>query len=923
MKQKLFRTLVVVVLVCALGIGKLVAADDTSATWLTPGNPTLSQAEQLPSGQALPTTITGYGNIDCIKHKFVTKPAMPLLGQAEVSHEACAVQTDFGLVDPAGYIELNGSGIAGKVVSTSGSQQSIVPIPGSKTVVVYENTSNGLKAHFYENINRTVSIDTNIIDRSVTFTLPSSPTKTLEDAAGTDLYVKPSTMTFSANGKWMVVDSEYLATLKVDLTSYQVTPFRSPFTYHLGSDPKPHFAISDDGRFVISAASGMFNIADTQTCAPVTEAITGPVACSNTDVNSAISQHIPGYKRSWQPRFVNDSLISFYVNATVNGTNATSKLRMAPPGAVIEEQDYLALGDSYSSGEGAYDYFLETDTPENKCHLSKVSYPYLIGQELDLQSYNSVACSGAVIRNITDDVQYVNVPDPNTLGGMLPGFRKQLHYVSKVNPDVITVGISGNDIGFGGIVQKCVGNLAVVPGTCYATYEDRFELIDTVNKTFAELKGMYGKIRSTASNAKIYAVGYPKIAQNNGNCAVNVRLDNEEVKFSNMLIEYLNNVISSAAASAGVSFVDVGDAFAGHKLCETESYFVAVNGLTLGGDSPLSGIGPTANASYHPNKLGHQLYKDKILEQTSNFTLANPQPDAAAVPPAITDDLPILDVPRTGREIREVSAAPEATSDLAITGRLQNVALDGDQYALAANTSYQIELHSDPIVLGTFTTNTDGDLTARFRVPSVDPGFHTLHIYGTNMTGQAIDVYKTIYVAAFANDYDGDGIKNGYDSCPAFEQSGQDIDKDKIDDACDGFIDRAPGEGRIAGTVYEDVNGDGRKQKTEPPTAGWGVNLYDEQWSFVATTTTGAYEVNPGKYLFNKLYWGTYYICEVSQSGWQYTGPRQVVEGSVVQNSSPNMGAESQYCHQATIQDGTTAQERATGRNFANQALTE
>lgn len=916
MRQKLIRFLAVVSL-ALLGITPSVVADDTSITWLSAGNPTLDQAQVLPAGQALPSTLANYGNLDCQTHKFVTRPASLILSQDEQSHESCAVQTEFGLVDPNGYIELNGAGIAGKLVSTTGVQQPIIPIPNSKTVMALENTANGFKAHFYENINRTVSTS-KALDKSITFTLPGSPTKTLEDAAGNDLYVRPDALGFSANGKWLVVDSQYVSTLKVNLETYEVTPFQTPFTYHLGTNPKPNLAISDDGRFVLSVASATFKIVDTQTCGLIPNVITEPTACGYAELNNTVSQSVAGYKRSWQPRFINNDLVSFYTNATVDGANVLSKLRIAPPGATIENQDYLALGDSYSSGEGAYDYFSETDTAENKCHLSRVSYPYLIGQELDLQSYNSVACSGAVIRNITDDVQYIDIPDLNALGSLLPGFRKQLHYVGKVNPNVITVGISGNDINFSDKLKACIQL-----GTCFSTYEERKEIADEVNNTFDSLKYAYGSLKQVNPGATVYALGYPKIAENDGNCAVNVRLNNEEIEFSNQLIEYLNQVISSAAAGAGVRYVDVSEAFAGHKMCEVETYLVAINGATMGSDIPISGIGPFAGESYHPNKLGHQLYKDEILGQTSNFTLTNPQPDVNALPPAITDDLPILNVPRTGREIREISAAPEATPDLAITGRLQNVTLDGNQYALAGNTSYQLELHSDPIMLGTFTTNSEGDLAAKFRVPSVDPGFHTLHIYGTNMTGEAIDVYKTIYVAAFANDYDGDGIKNGRDSCAGFVQSNQDVDKDKIDDACDGFIDRAPGEGRIAGTVYEDTNGDGRKQKTELPTAGWTVNLYDEQWGLVATTATGAYEVSPGKYLFNKLYWGTYYICEVSQAGWQHTSPRQVVEGSVVENNSPNASTEGQYCHQATIQDGTTAQERATGRNFANQALAE
>ena len=37
--------------------------------------------------------------------------------------------------------------------------------------------------------------------------------------------------------------------------------------------------------------------------------------------------------------------------------------------------NYVALGDSYQSGEGAGDYLAGTDTDANKCHRSVHAYP--------------------------------------------------------------------------------------------------------------------------------------------------------------------------------------------------------------------------------------------------------------------------------------------------------------------------------------------------------------------------------------------------------------------------------------------------------------------------------------------------------------------------------------------------------------------
>jgi len=85
------------------------------------------------------------------------------------------------------------------------------------------------------------------------------------------------------------------------------------------------------------------------------------------------------------------------------------------------------------------------------------------------------------------------------------------------------------------------------------------------------------------------------------------------------LIDYLNLVISQAAAKAGVRYVDVSHAFDGHRMCEAISSQVAVNGFTAGTDGGVGPIKFVGTESYHPNALGHQLLANTIRTQTNNF----------------------------------------------------------------------------------------------------------------------------------------------------------------------------------------------------------------------------------------------------------------------------------------------------------------
>src|SRR6266404_7242459 len=150
----------------------------------------------------------------------------------------------------------------------------------------------------------------------------------------------------------------------------------------------------------------------------------------------------------------------------------------------MHQQDYLALGDSYISGEGAFQYLQGTDTANNQCHLSLISYPLLIGQALNYDAYHSVACSGAT----TDDIvnasntysgqlvhkaprqSYSNNEIDSVLSNFQPGYIDQLDFVKQYQPKVVTVSIGGNDIGFSDRLRSCL-----VSGTCYSTYEDRLE----------------------------------------------------------------------------------------------------------------------------------------------------------------------------------------------------------------------------------------------------------------------------------------------------------------------------------------------------------------------------------------------------------------------------------------------------------------
>jgi lysophospholipase L1-like esterase len=517
-----------------------------------------------------------------------------------------------------------------------------------------------------------------------------------------------------------------------------------------------------------------------------------------------MKNNVAGFSFVNSARFMDDDSLALYATYKVDGITKTARFILSNDEG-LSQLDYLALGDSYISGEGAFDYMAGTDTNLNNCHLSYVSYPLLAGKDLNYNSYHSVACSGATTVDVTDGRNdYISQADKKdritraiwdetgqsdmALSSFLPGYVNQLEFVKRYQPKAVTISIGGNDAGLIGTLKTCFA-----PGACMATYEDRLEFVQNVKNHLNDIQGVYTSIKKAGPpDMRVYAVGYPQVAKPGGDCGLNVQLNSDEILFASQAIDYLNSVIKAAAARAGVFYVDAGDALYGHRLCEAKPGSVAVNGITAGNDRPDKLGGPIGNESFHPNAFGHELLENRILESTHDLTAGMPTPDPDADAPS-TDGLEILDAPHSGRPTNTTEYDDRISDDLAYKGVPLDVSINGAAHSLPAGTNLSVELHTTVVDLGGFATDANGDLNTQVTIPnSVPAGYHTLHFYGKDIIGQPVDIYKIIYVAGTADDLDGDGIADVKQECVGVEPAGEDTDQDGIDDACDGDISLPP-----------------------------------------------------------------------------------------------------------------------------------
>ena len=273
---------------------------------------------------------------------------------------------------------------------------------------------------------------------------------------------------------------------------------------------------------------------------------------------------------------------------------------------------YVALGDSFSSGEGTFDYF----NTQNSCHRSKEAYPYSLAEKLSLGEPVFAACSGAV----TDDFYSTNPKNTNEL--------RQLDLLTK-DTEIVTLTVGGNDAGFAYVLDKCVnrhdhtgwgcsedkslrryvdGQLAALAGKSQGTIDGR---------PIHSLLGLYRSIHERAPQAKIYVAGYPRLfgtdrkgykrvkqAPSRAACFVPTiaSLDYADAVWLNKQADRLNKVISDqveAAKKEGIKarYVTAG-LFAGHGLCD--SFEPWINEVVINDGKP-------AAESFHPTSVGHHF----------------------------------------------------------------------------------------------------------------------------------------------------------------------------------------------------------------------------------------------------------------------------------------------------------------------------
>jgi len=224
--------------------------------------------------------------------------------------------------------------------------------------------------------------------------------------------------------------------------------------------------------------------------------------------------------------------------------------------------NYVALGDSYSSGVGAGDYI----SSSGSCERSTKAYPEQWAGASAPGSFVSVACSGAT----TADVLSSQV------------------WALSASTTLVSITIGGNDAGFPSVMETCV---IFSTNSCLNAIAAAETFIST--QLLGRLDQVLQTIAADAPNAKVVVLDYPELydLSKSGSC---LGLSTSDRVALNGGADDLDAVIQQAAQDNGDTFADVRSQFTGHEICDSSSWLHSVDIFAI-------------SSSYHPTAAGQDL----------------------------------------------------------------------------------------------------------------------------------------------------------------------------------------------------------------------------------------------------------------------------------------------------------------------------
>ena len=473
-------------------------------------------------------------------------------------------------------------------------------------------------------------------------------------------------------------------------------------------------------------------------------------------------------------------------------TDGTTETDTVDVYSAYDKFTYVALGDSYASGEGVEPYLgqdPESSRATNRdflCHRSRDSWPRQIrrpGQASTIAAQASSnpaaselrfrACSGA--RTVHADTVQQSKKYRDNSTQLIP-----LQYES-LDPavDLVTVSMGGNDLDFAGVAEHCVKHAYCYDDEYLTTSSGRKVTLNQwaeirLALLSAELEGFYGGIKNRVSpETDVVATTYPRLLSKDFNvtndlCAA---VGNDETDWLWRQIDTAAEVIKYRAGRTGVRVADVRDTFNDHLACERgDSWLYALEArrgtdLEAGsGDWWKLALLNSSAATLHPNAKGATAYagvvNDTLAASGARAARSAKAPSQAATtdqlvaeeidPLVVTDPAAVLakypsEVVEAVEKATSVTVAlgrgaPGAESCNAVVAN-ERVPVVVEGLAPNSNATLSIDmLNADGTAVGATkqlntTADADGIVAREVVVPSTAAAAASFGVAGSNAAG--------------------------------------------------------------------------------------------------------------------------------------------------------------------------------------------
>jgi lysophospholipase L1-like esterase len=289
--------------------------------------------------------------------------------------------------------------------------------------------------------------------------------------------------------------------------------------------------------------------------------------------------------------------VSNLIAAAVAVAALTATVAAAPPAGAhtaggTTGRTYVALGDSYAAGFGLPAPATPTRSDFPGCAQTSLDYPQRLAARLKLQ-LTDASCSGATTADFY-------TPQTVPVGPMPPA---QLNVVKALQPNLVTVTIGGNDLGFTSIAQTCLAASPAGPLFLHPTFASCTAYFasaaGSADNPYARLAAVGSKVLAALKavhkadpHARVLVIAYPAIAPNAGNTPLGgcfkankipltfvngapltsaFPFTDTDVPFLARLQQRLDREIAEATRDSGGSYTDIYRASLPHSACSPES----------------------------------------------------------------------------------------------------------------------------------------------------------------------------------------------------------------------------------------------------------------------------------------------------------------------------------------------------------------